>query len=41
MPGLTDWEQVNGRDELPIPEKVDLDVECMERQSFWFNMKIL
>ena len=41
VPGLTGWAQVNGRDELPIPEKVDLDVEYMERQSFWFDMKIL
>ena len=41
IPGLTGWAQVNGRDELPIPEKVDLDVEYMERQSFWFDMKIL
>ena len=41
MPGLTGWAQVNGRDELPIPEKVALDVEYLERQSFWFDMKIL
>ena len=41
VPGLTGWAQVNGRDELPIPEKVDLDVEYMERQSFRFDMKIL
>ena len=41
VPGLTGWAQVNGRDELPIPEKVVLDVEYMERQSFWFDMKIL
>ena len=41
IPGLTGWAQVNGRDELPIPEKVELDVEYMERQSFWFDMKIL
>jgi O-antigen biosynthesis protein WbqP len=41
MPGLTGWAQVNGRDELPIPEKVALDVEYMEKQSFWFDMKIL
>jgi O-antigen biosynthesis protein WbqP len=41
LPGITGWAQVNGRDELPIPEKVDLDVEYMERQSFWFDMKIL
>ena len=40
-PGLTGWAQVNGRDELPISEKVLLDVEYMERQSFWFDMKIL
>jgi O-antigen biosynthesis protein WbqP len=41
IPGLTGWAQVNGRDELPIPEKVALDVEYMERQSFWFDMYIL
>ena len=41
LPGLTGWAQVNGRYELPIPEKVTLDVEYMERQSFWFDMKIL
>ena len=41
IPGLTGWAQVNGRDELPIPEKVKLDVEYMERQSFLFDMRIL
>jgi len=41
IPGLTGWAQVNGRDELPIPEKVALDVEYMEQQSFWFDLKIL
>ena len=41
VPGLTGWAQVNGRDTLPIPEKVALDVEYMERQSLWFDMKIL
>ena len=41
IPGLTGWAQVNGRDELPIPEKVALDVEYLERQSFWFDMYIL
>ena len=41
MPGLTGWAQVNGRDTLPIPEKVALDVEYMERQSLWFDMSIL
>jgi O-antigen biosynthesis protein WbqP len=41
VPGLTGWAQVNGRDELSIPEKVALDYVYMERQSFWFDMKIL
>ena len=41
IPGLTGWAQVNGRDELPISQKVALDVEYMERQSFWFDLKIL
>ena len=41
IPGLTGWAQVNGRDELPIPEKVALDGEYMERQTFWFDMWIL
>jgi len=41
VPGLTGWAQVNGRDELPIPEKVALDVEYMQRQSLWFDTKIL
>ena len=41
VPGLTGWAQINGRDELPIPDKVKLDVEYLERQSFWFDIKIL
>ena len=41
VPGLTGWAQVNGRDKLLIPKKVVLDVEYMERQSFWFDMYIL
>jgi len=41
VPGLTGWAQVNGRDELPIPEKVALDVEYMHRRSLWFDLKIL
>ena len=40
-PGLTGWAQVNGRDELPIPKKVEFDVEYLNRQSFWFDLKIL
>jgi len=39
--GVTGWAQVNGRDELPIPQKVDLDVEYLERKSFFFDMYIL
>jgi O-antigen biosynthesis protein WbqP len=38
MPGITGWAQVNGRDELSIPNKVDLEVEYLNRQSFWFDM---
>ena len=41
VPGLTGWAQINGRDDLPIPEKVALDVEYMERQSFLFDLRIL
>ena len=41
MPGITGWAQVNGRDELSISEKVELDVEYMNRQSFWFDIKII
>lgn len=41
VPGLTGWAQVNGRDELPIPQKVALDAEYLWRQSFWFDIKIL
>ena len=41
VPDLTGWAQVNGRDELPIPEKVKLDVAYLHRQSFWFDIQIL
>lgn len=41
LPGLTGWAQINGRDELPIPEKVKLDIEYMLRRSFYFDIKIL
>lgn len=41
LPGLTGWAQVNGRDELPILKKVDLDLEYLQRRSFLFDMKIL
>ena len=41
MPGLTGWAQVNGRDELPIPQKVQFDVEYLQRRSLVFDLKIL
>lgn len=41
LPGLTGWAQINGRDELPILEKVKLDDEYRQRQSFWFDIKII
>lgn len=41
LPGLTGWAQVNGRDELPIPEKVKLDVEYMQQHSFFMDIKII
>jgi O-antigen biosynthesis protein WbqP len=40
-PGLTGWAQINGRDELPIPQKVELDVSYLKRQSFKFDCLIL
>jgi O-antigen biosynthesis protein WbqP len=40
-PGLTGWAQVNGRDELPIPDKVALDAEYLRRQSLGFDLRIL
>jgi len=41
VPGLTGWAQVNGRDELPILQKVELDVEYIQRQSLGFDIKII
>jgi len=41
LPGLTGWAQVNGRDDLPIPEKVGFDAEYLARQSMAFDLKIL
>ena len=41
VPGLTGWAQVNGRDDLPIPHKVALDAEYLQRQGLWFDIKIL
>lgn len=41
MPGLTGWAQINGRDELSIPIKLQYDMEYLQKQSFWFDMKII
>ena len=41
VPGLTGWAQINGRDELPIPDKVRLDVEYLQRRSVGFDIRIL
>ena len=40
-PGLTGWAQINGRDELPIPEKAKLDREYLERMSLGFDLRII
>ena len=40
-PGLTGWAQINGRDELPIPEKVAFDVEYLRKRSLMFDFRIL
>ncbi len=41
VPGLTGWAQINGRDELPIPQKVALDSEYLRERSFLFDLKIM
>jgi O-antigen biosynthesis protein WbqP len=41
LPGLTGWAQVNGRDELPIPNKVMLDLDYLKNKSFWLDVKII
>jgi O-antigen biosynthesis protein WbqP len=41
LPGLTGWAQVNGRDELPIPDKVKLDEEYLRKASMLFDLHIL
>lgn len=41
VPGLTGWAQINGRDELPIPQKVALDVEYLRNISWLLDMKIM
>ncbi len=41
LPGLTGWAQINGRDELPIAQKVALDEQYLQQQSFWLDVKII
>lgn len=41
LPGLTGWAQINGRDELPIPQKVVLDEQYLQQQSLWMDVKII
>lgn len=41
LPGLTGWAQINGRDELPIPDKVRLDAEYLQLQSFTLDLRII
>jgi len=41
VPGITGWAQVNGRDDLPIPKKVEYDSYYLDKKSFFFDMKIL
>ena len=41
LPGITGWAQINGRDALSVSDKLTLDVENLNRQSFWFDIKIL
>jgi O-antigen biosynthesis protein WbqP len=40
-PGITGWAQVNGRDELPIPDKVALDTSYLRQRSFLLDLRIL
>jgi O-antigen biosynthesis protein WbqP len=40
-PGLTGWAQINGRDEIPIEQKVAFDAEYLTRQSLFFDIRIL
>lgn len=40
-PGLTGWAQINGRDELPIPDKVRLDADYLRQQSLSFDVKVM
>jgi len=41
VPGLTGWAQINGRDDLPIPVKVDFDLWYLQHLSLWLDIKII
>jgi len=41
IPGITGWAQINGRDDIPIPKKVELEAYYLEHRSFFFDLKIL
>ena len=41
IPGITGWAQINGRDDLPIPVKVEFDEYYLKNRSFLFDLKIL
>jgi O-antigen biosynthesis protein WbqP len=41
IPGITGWAQINGRDELPVPVKVEHDLYYLRHRSFLFDIKIL
>jgi O-antigen biosynthesis protein WbqP len=41
IPGITGWAQINGRDDLPIPIKVEYDEYYLKNKSFFFDIKIL
>lgn len=41
LPGITGWAQINGRDELPLPDKVELDAEYLAKQGLFFDLKVL
>jgi O-antigen biosynthesis protein WbqP len=41
VPGLTGWAQINGRDDLPIPRKVEFDDQYLKQQSLYFDLKII
>jgi O-antigen biosynthesis protein WbqP len=41
IPGITGWAQINGRDDIPIPLKVEYDEYYLKNKSFFFDLKII